>query len=87
MTPGSLPVKLVYLGITVKLQFGTNYGKAQASLNNRGQGLAFIGEKEQLGREMFRVVMASHWLSVAVYQWLGCNQVPKPVDKQPKRRR
>ena len=44
------------------------------------KGVAFIRGKEGSGRgcfEEFRVVMATHWLSVAVSHWLGCNQESK----------
>lgn len=39
--------------------------KPQASLNNRGEGLAFVEGKEELERgcfKGFRVVIASQWL-------------------------
>ena len=63
-----------FIGIVEELQVMTSRcGKPQASPKNRGKGLAFTVEKEEVGRDYFkefRMVMASHWLSVAVSHYL-----------------
>lgn len=49
------------------------------------RGLLFEGEKEEAGRGNFeetRVVTASHWLNVAVSQWLKGSQELKPEGNQ-----
>lgn len=50
------------------------------------KALLLYGEKEEDGRgcfEKLRMATVSHWLSVAVFLFLGCK--PKPEGKQLKR--
>lgn len=69
--PVILPAKRVYLAIAEELQFGTNYGKPQASLKKQREVQLLLGFRENWGgcfEQKFtgEAFGACHWLQAMV---------------------